>query len=476
MSERPVIVWFRHDLRLSDNSAIQAAKKHGGPVIFTFVYDPEKTRHYGAASRWWLHHSLTALQKSLNDLGAKLLVQRGKTQEVLLALAQENKADTIVCSRQYEPHEIALEKTLYSLCTDNGIVFKRYTGYLQFEPETIATQSGSPYKVFTPFWRRCNACWQSSTPIKAPKTLHQPKTLATKGLAIAELGLLPKKPNWAAPFDENWTPGEQGALQALKAFGKRALAEYDEGRDKPAEHGTSRLSPHLHFGEISTRQIFNHIENLKTHINQKDKARFSSEIGWREFCHHLLFHFPHLPDKAFNPKFNHFPWRRNAKALKRWQQGNTGIPLVDAGMRELWQTGWMHNRVRMVVASFLVKNLNIPWQEGERWFWDTLVDANLANNAAGWQWVAGSGADAAPYFRIFNPVSQGQRFDPEGLYIKRWVPELGKIPKKYIHAPWTAPSQVLSEAAVTLGKDYPSPMVDLKTSREDALAAYKSLP
>ncbi len=478
MPTRPVIVWFRHNLRLSDNSTIHAALKHGGPIIFTYVFDTSKDRTYGAASLWWLHHSLASLQQSLNDLGAELTILCGSTENELLNLARISNADTIVCGRQYEPYEVALEQRLRSACEKQDIALTRYAGYLQFEPEHIATLSGGPYKVFTPFWRRCKEHWHEATPIKPPKALpsHNMKDLQGIPLeALEALDLLPSQPNWAAGFHDYWQPGEQGAHQALKMFINDALNDYDAGRDRPGEQGTSRISAHLHFGELSPRQVFHALETTKIELNQNDKARFSSEIGWREFCHHLLFHFPTLPTKAFNPKFSAFPWRRNAKVLRRWQQGQTGIPLIDAGMRELWHTGWMHNRVRMVVASFLVKNLNIPWQQGEQWFWDTLVDANLANNAAGWQWVAGSGADAAPYFRIFNPVTQGKKFDPQGEYIRRWVPELRDMPNKFLHAPWEAPKTILTQANLHLGKDYPLPIVDLKESREAALSAYRNL-
>lgn len=475
MIEKPIIVWYRHDLRTRDHMPLYAATQTDKPIIAVFILDESAQRPYGGASRWWLYHSLNSLQSSLSSLGGELILRRGETLEVLKDIAKTAGADQIVCSRQYEPEAVALERQCHDFLGEAGITLKRYSGTLLFEPETVATQNGDPYKVFTPFWRRCQDLSSVRKPLPSPNTVNWYSGEKLKSEKLKSWELISKRPEWSAKLEPYWQPGEEGAHQRLQIFLKDRINHYKTGRDVPGESLTSQLSPHLSFGEISPGQIKYACENSKRDINQEDKACFLSELGWREFSHHLLFHFPTLPQKPFNSKFSKFPWKKNRKFLSAWQAGQTGIPLVDAGMRELWQTGWMHNRVRMIVGSLLVKNLLIHWHEGESWFWDTLVDANLGNNAASWQWIAGSGADAAPYFRIFNPVTQSKRFDSEGRYLRRWLPELKALPDKYIHAPWEAPQKVLDEAGVELGTHYPQPLVDLKTSRQQALDAFASI-
>lgn len=476
MTDIPIIMWFRQDLRLRDNQALASAVRCGRPLLAVYIFDENIAWSPGGASRWWLHKSIESLTADLAEKETKLILKRGDTVKVLQDLVKVSGANTIYCSRQYEPAAIALENAVHDKMASNGVDVKRFAGYLLFEPESIKTQGGTPFKVFTPFWR---ACCQYDVPKKPLPTPRKIKCAAAqtkvKSERLSDWNLLPKKPNWAEGFDEFWQPGEHGAWRKLRSFLSNGLKDYDHGRDIPAKPNTSGLSPHLHFGEISPRIIWHEIKKKETTANTEDTKSFLSEVGWREFSHHLLFFWPELPEAPFKSRFANFAWADDNKALNAWQRGHTGIPLVDAGMRQLWQSGWMHNRVRMIVASFLVKNLLIPWQQGEKWFWDTLVDANLANNAAGWQWVAGSGADAAPYFRIFNPVSQSKKFDPEGDYIRRWVPELEDLAAKHIHEPWLAPEDVLRDAGITLGKDYPEPITDLKTSRERALALHAEL-
>ncbi|MGE0053888.1 MAG: deoxyribodipyrimidine photo-lyase [Hyphomicrobium sp.] len=478
MSQRPVIVWFRNDLRVSDNAALAAAVATGDPVLALYILDDETPGVWrmGGASRWWLHMSLAALSDALKERGGALLLLRGETQHILSKLAQEVQASSVFCSRAYEPYAAALEQRLKEHFDTNGIGFRRYGGALLREPEEIRTKGGDVYKVYTPFWRALSNGLTVSAPKPAPNHIDSPPLLP-KGLALEALDLLPHKPDWAGGFRTSWTPGEKGAQARLDRFLKHAMKDYTDARNLPAIEGTSRLSPHLHFGEISPRMCWYRAGQVAARLGGADKGHetFLKELAWREFSYALLVDRPDLPSAPFRSEFAQFPWKNDAAALKAWQRGLTGYPIVDAGMRELWHTGYMHNRVRMIAASFLVKDLLIPWQSGEQWFWDTLVDADLANNAASWQWVAGSGADAAPYFRIFNPVTQGEKFDPQGSYVRRYVPELSNLPDEYIHAPWTAPPSVLENAGVTLGSNYPERLVEHAFARRRALLAYENV-
>ncbi len=476
MSQKPAIQWFRQDLRLADNPALRAAAAGGRAVLPLYILD--EATPIGAAARWWLHHSLDALGRSLGKLGAPLLLRKGRAADILPRLATEIGAGCVTWNRCYEPQAITRDTALKGALKAQGLEAESFNAGLLFEPWEIATKSGAPYKVFTPFWKACLARGGVTAPQAAPKSLA-PVANAPRGENLDAWDLRPRKPDWAKGFAEVWIPGEAGARASLRAFLDGPLEDYSSGRDRPDVAATSRLSPHLHWGEVGPRQIWQAIETRglsdgRTRVGQA-AAKFLSELGWREFSYHLLFHFPGLPEENFNRSFDRFLWREDAHALRAWQRGRTGYPIVDAGMRELWATGWMHNRVRMVAASFLTKHLLIDWREGARWFWDTLVDADLANNSASWQWVAGCGADAAPYFRIFNPVLQGEKFDPEGAYVRRWVPELARLPASRIHKPWTAPASVLRKAGVKLGRSYPEPIVDHKAARARALAAYETV-
>ncbi|MEM6582448.1 MAG: deoxyribodipyrimidine photo-lyase [Pseudomonadota bacterium] len=473
-----IIYWYRQDLRTHDLAGLRAAAATGMPVIPCYILDDEAPEEsaLGAASRWWLHHSLVSLASDIEELGGTLVLRRGQTLAVLEELLAETGAQTIYCSRVYEPWADRIEKQLYDRFEALGVTFKRYPGSLLFEPDQILTGSNAPFKVFTPFWRRCRSAAPPAPAHPPPEDVHW----YTEGCAsddITTWELTPQSPDWASRWLTLWQPGQTGAKQRMADFLSGAVGNYADGRNHPAQEATTRLSPHLHFGELSPRAIWHatmHVAQQRPELqDQIDKVL--SELGWREFSHHLLFHFPHIVNEPFKSQFAQFPWLGDETALHAWQRGVTGYPIVDAGMRELWQTGYMHNRIRMVVASFLTKHLLVDWRSGARWFWDTLLDADLANNTCGWQWVAGSGADASPYFRIFNPIIQGEKFDKNGIYIRRWVPELAELPDRYLNRPWEAPAEVLAAANIQLGEHYPYPIVDHKSARESALAAYASL-
>ncbi|MDX2277175.1 MAG: deoxyribodipyrimidine photo-lyase [Hyphomonadaceae bacterium] len=470
-ADAPALVWFRQDLRLADNPAFAAAAASKRPIACCYILDDETPGPWrlGGASRWWLHHSLTALTASLEKHGGRLILRRGAAAQVLPQLAAELGASAVYWNRCYEPYAVARDKALKEKLGAAGVEVKSFNGALLHEPWEIKNKTGEPFKVFTPFWRACVASGAARTPIAAPKRLEFAAT-ASPSDALESWALRPSKPNWAKSFETEWRPGEDGARAALKAFLGKQLADYSEARNQLGVYGTSRLSPHLHFGEISPAQIAASIDP-----DAPGAGKFLSEIGWREFSHQLLFHWPNLPERNWKDQFDAFPWRDDEAGFRAWTRGETGYPVVDAAMRELWVTGYMHNRARMIAASFLIKHLLIDWRRGEAWFWDTLLDADLANNAASWQWVAGSGADASPYFRIFNPITQGQRYDADGAYVRRWLPDLAKLPNEYIHAPWTAPTDLLRTCGVKLGETYPHPIVDHAEARAGALAAFATI-
>lgn len=463
------IVWFRRDLRLADNPALDHARDHHAHVVPLFVFDPgsESPWNPGAASRWWLHHSLAALDDRLRQRGSRLILASGDPFEAIARIRHVTGAASVYWNRLYEPKTIDRDRAIKGRLADDGVEVRSFNGSLLLEPWEGVKSDGEPYLVFTPFWKQVQKRWQLPPLAPEPRELKAPARWPAS-LELDDLALLPDH-EWPEQLSAHWSPGELGARRRLADFADRA-ADYDRLRDRPDRDGTSGVSPHLHFGEVSPGQIVRELEPSGELPGGKGKMLFVSELAWREFSYHLLWHFPHLPDESLKKSFRDFPWRDRrdyAGDLEAWKKGRTGIPMIDAGMRQLWQTGWMHNRVRMIVASFLTKNLLIPWQEGARWFWDTLVDADLANNSQGWQWTAGSGVDAAPYFRVFNPVLQGKKFDPKGEYVRHWCPELADRDDKDIHEPLSA-----SESE-SLG--YPEAIVDLKATRRRALDAWDAI-
>lgn len=473
-----VICWFRQDLRLADNPALEAAIASGHSVLPLYILDETVPERYapGAASRWWLHHSLSALAEDLQARGSRLVLRRGDPARILDELAAASPVAGVYYNRCYEPHASARDERIASSLRERETGVDSFNAALLYEPWQVRTGKGEPYKVFSQFWRK--GCLRSELQIPTPRPApgQLPPAPEVDSEPLAQWRLLPRDPDWSGGFTPLWQPGEAGASEKLGRFVTQGLRDYKTLRNRPDLEHVSRLSPHLHWGEIAPWRAWHAALDAGTSgdIASKDIDHFLSELGWREFSYHLLFNFPTLPRRNWRPVFDDFPWRDDAVSLRAWQAGRTGYPLVDAGMRELWASGWMHNRVRMVVASFLIKHLLIDWREGERWFWDTLVDADLANNSAGWQWVAGSGADAAPYFRIFNPIIQGEKFDPEAAYIRRWLPELARLDDKHIHRPWEAPAAALDAAGITLGQTYPEPIVEHGLARERALAAYQA--
>jgi deoxyribodipyrimidine photo-lyase len=473
------LLWFRRDLRLADNPALDAAAATGEPVIPVYIFSPDEEAPWapGGASRWWLHGSLSRLRAGLEAIGSSLCIRRSADSLATLeALARECGARRVLWNRCYEPAAIERDRRIKSTLRSAGLETQSYNGALLHEPWTIRTKSGGPFQVFSAFWRACKALDDPPEPKPAPSALRAPAS-PPGSETLESLELLPEL-DWPSGLQAAWTPGSDAAHAHLERFLTGSFEHYGNRRDQPGVAGTSRLSPHLHFGEIGPREIW-HATRRAARARQRDSAwrdsQFLTEIGWREFAYHLLFHFPRTPEEPLRANYARFPWRSDAASLRAWQRGATGYPIVDAGMRELWHTGWMHNRVRMITASFLVKDLLLPWTHGARWFWDTLVDADLASNTLGWQWVAGCGADAAPYFRIFNPTAQGMKFDPAGDYVRRWVPEIAALPDDWLHRPWEAPSQVLEAAGVTLGREYPRPVVDHAAARIAALEALASV-
>jgi deoxyribodipyrimidine photo-lyase len=461
---RRTLLWFRQDLRLADNPALQAAMARGA-VIPLFLWTPHEEGDWppGAASRWWLHHSLQSLAADIAARGGTMLVRSSNERgalDLLRELLAQTGADGVCWNRRYQPAAIERDQRVKTALRQAGFWAESFNAALLEEPWQVTNQSGQPFKVFTPYWKRALRTLNPGTPPSAPVKwpVADAATAGEDGAAargaIDALGLLPAI-RWDQGMAATWQPGEAGASQRLTRFLEAAVHNYGNDRNLPGIEGTSRLSPHLHFGEISPRQIWHAAAKAAARAGSKpDEFRnwqFLAEVGWREFGYHLLYHFPHTTTQPLRGEFAHFPWEDDAEALRAWQQGRTGIPLVDAGMRQLWHEGWMHNRVRMIVGSFLVKNLQIHWLEGARWFWDTLVDADLASNTLGWQWVAGCGADAAPYFRVFNPDTQREKFDADGAYVRRWVPEVDDPTR------------------------YRQPIVGLAASRIAALAAYETM-
>ena len=470
----PCLLWFRLDLRLADNPALVAAVNSGRAVMPVFMLDDAGEGEWpqGGASRWWLHHALADLDQQLRVHGLRLILRRGESLQGLRDLIRETGAETVHWNRRYEPAVIARDKQVKQALKDEKVDVTSYNSSLLFEPWEIENKTGKPFQVFTPFWKHC---LQQSVPAAVDVDLKKVAVPSKwpDSLVLDELELLPAI-KWDSGFYEAWQPTCDAARERLKRFTNESVKAYSDDRNRPDIDGTSMLSPYLHFGQLGPREVFAHFQQAGL-VDAKGGRKYLAEIGWREFSYHLLYHFPHTPEGPLREQFDGFPWRENPAYLKAWQRGRTGYPVVDAGMRQLWATGWMHNRVRMIVASLLVKHLLQPWQAGARWFWDTLVDADLASNTQGWQWTAGCGADAAPYFRIFNPITQGEKFDPEGSYVRRWVPELKHLPAKFIHKPWEAPASLLEECGIALGETYPEPVVGHFEGRSRALDAFQKL-
>ena len=468
---RPAVVWFRDDLRLADNPALLAACADGRPVTFLYVLEDADsvTRPLGAAARWWLHHSLASLARDLSRFGATLVLKRGNARRIVPAFARETGAGLVVWNRRYGA-AAAVDAAIALTLKRSGIRSEAFAANLLFEPEEVRSRNGNGFKVFSAFWRAARVQPPPRAPLKAPGAITPAAGAA--GDPLESLGLLPEAPDWTAEIRASWQPGEVNAAGRLAAFATDRLQDYASQRDYPAEDGASRLSPHLRFGEISPYQVW-----AATAAHSGESAdTFRAELGWREFAYHVFDQFPGFATENIRPEFERFPWQEPyADEMWAWRRGRTGYPIVDAGMRQLWQTGWMHNRVRMIVASFLTKHLLAPWQIGEEWFWDTLVDADPANNPFNWQWVAGPGVDAQPYFRIFNPVLQGEKFDPKGDYVRRYVPELAKLSDKFIHKPWEASPIELAAAGITPDMDYPGPIVQHAAARERALKAFEQM-
>lgn len=476
------VVWFRNSLRLADHAALTHAAERGA-VVPVFVWAPDEEGDWppGGAHRWWLHESLQALDDSLRRKGSRLVLRHGLSAEALKSVCEATGADRVVWQTRHAPVLRQRDGAVRDALHEAGIETRPFAGRILHDPEAIRTGSGGPYKVFTPFWAKCRDQMSVDAPLdvpalgasKAPETWPESADLDTFGLTPeAQDGV-----DWAAGMRATWAPGEAGALDRLATFLDAPLLHYDTSRDAPADRaGTSMLSPHLHWGEVSPRTVWHRVQAWVSNGATREAAdAFLTEIGWREFSYHVLHHFPETPTEPLKAKYAAMPWRTSALDLQAWQRGQTGYPIIDAGMRQLWEIGWMHNRVRMIVASFLTKDLLVPWQEGSRWFWDTLCGGDLANNTMGWQWAAGCGADAQPFFRIFNPVSQSRRHDPDGTYLRRWLPELAELPDRHIHAPWEAPADVLAEAGVVLGDTYPAPIVDHAERRAAALEALKQV-
>ena len=476
---KSVIVWFRNDLRLEDNAALALAMQQGVPVIPLYIPAPEEEFPWapGGASRWWLYHALHDLDSRLRDQGSRLIVRRpGEHQgslDVLQQVARDAGAEAVFWNRRYEPGIIKRDTAIKKALCAQGLRVESANSSVLFEPYEIQNKAGKPFQVFTPMWRHYQKL-EMPVVVKVPLNLLTSPKRWPKADSIESLALLPRA-SWDKGFEAHWgTPSRKICRSHLRKFIKSGAEVYPGQRDLPAEPGTTQLSPYLHFGQVGPREVWeafakapNYSENFSTGIMR--------QLIWREFAHHLLFHFPDTPLKPLRPEYELFPWEPEERFLNAWKRGETGYPIVDAGMRQLWQTGWMHNRVRMIAGSLLVKHLLQPWQDGAQWFWDTLVDADLPNNTMGWQWIGGCGADAAPYFRIFNPITQGEKFDPKGVYVRRYVPELEKLPNGFVHKPWEMGELELKGCGVSLGRDYPEPLIPHAEGRRRALDAFAEL-
>lgn len=461
-----LVIFSDQMLRLDDHPALAKAE---GPVVPVFVLDETRGRVFGGATKWWLKLSLERLDQSLKKLGSRLVIALGAAEEEVPKLAQAVGARAVHTTRAYAPQHRDGEAALNEVLTEMQITHRRFSGPLLFEPDQVETKQGRPYTVFSPFWRMCQSHPAPGGPINAPSHLEAP-TVWPESIPVDALDLDPKPIDWAGGLRTAWDVGEAAAGLKLDDFLDGNVGPYKDARERPAHPGTSRLSPHLRFGEISPRRVWQRVSEVMTPDTERGADHFLRELGWREFSYHLIFHFPHLETRPLRSNFENFPWEtEETEAFERWCTGTTGFPIVDAGMRELWETGWMHNRVRMIVSSFLVKDMLHHWRLGEAWFWDTLVDADYGNNIAGWQWAAGCGADAAPYFRIFNPTRQSETYDPDGDYIRRFVPELRDLDNRAIHEPAKAGQLMLNATG------YPEPMLDRSAARARALAAFETV-
>ncbi|MDY8109793.1 deoxyribodipyrimidine photo-lyase [Fulvimarina sp. 2208YS6-2-32] len=470
----PIVVWLRDDLRLDDNPALALAAETKRPIVPLVVLDEESdgVRALGGAHKWWLHHSLERFAASLRGIGSQLTLRRGKALDHVTQIVEETGATALFFNRRYDPASRAVDDAIEE-ALGGDVVVERFTANILHDPENVQTKTGGYYKVYTPFWKNVSQS-EPRDPMDPPKGLKQPDGFP-KSDDLADWNLLPSKPDWSGGFSDLWEPGEKTAHERFETFCDDLLEDYHNGRERPRDDATTRMSPHLRWGEISPYRLWHSARtysNRRKTIPEEAIKTFLQELVWRDFNYHLLFHFGALATDNFNDRFDTFPWRSSKQDLTAWQKGLTGYPIVDAGMRQLWQKGWMHNRVRMIVGSFLTKDLLIDWRDGERWFWDTLVDGDIASNTSQWQWIGGSGADAQPFFRIFNPITQSERFDKKGAYIRQFVPELRDMPDKHIHAPWKAGRDVLEKAGVKLGETYPEPVVDHSDARDRALSAY----